>query len=119
MANGDTTLLAKLVQAVRGLGYILNRRNAVAFAAVTVLVILVAAFLHVLMEDWRWLMAAGALLWGAEGLSAALADASGRARAVAGGVVMLCFVLAVLIVAITLKPYADVYLAGLRGPISI
>lgn len=119
MDNNERTSLARLIFALRGIGLVLGRPNGVLFATTTVVVILVSAFLGVQLQDWRWLAVAGALLWGAEGISMAVAEGSLRAQAAAAGVVMVCFLVALFVTAITLKPYADIYFAGLRGPIQI
>ncbi len=117
--------------ALEGLAFMLkSQHNAWLHVAASVVVILVASFLQVHVADWRWLVAAMAMVWIAEGFNTAVEHvcnvvspdhslAVKRAKDVAAGAVLLAALAAAIIGLLTLWPYVETLLAVLRGPISI
>lgn len=123
--------LKSVIHALRGLNFMLQtQRNAWLHVAATVLVILLASFLQVRLEDWRWLVVAMVMVWVAEAFNTAVeyvcevvppdySEAVKRAKDVAAGAVLLCAFGAVVIGFLTLWPYVELMLDRLHGPVNI
>ena len=129
--NTTSSRLSSLGKALKGLGFVLKRQhNAWLHLTATVLVILLASFLQVRLEDWRWLVVAMAMVWTAEAFNTTIAHVSsvvppdyaevaGRARDIAAGAVLVCVVAAVVIGFLTMWPYVELMMDRFRGPVSL
>lgn len=105
--------------AFQGLGFMLRtQHNARLHAAATIIVILVAWFLRVRLEDWRWLTVAIVMVWVAESFNTAVehvcdvvspgySESVKRAKDIAASAVLVCAAGAVLVGAVTFWPYFD------------
>lgn len=136
MADEPTrfTLAARLNSfgyAFEGLIFMLKtQHNAWLHFAASVIVILLASFLQVRAEDWRWLIVAMVTVWVAECFNTAVehvcnvvspqhSEAVKRAKDIGAGAVLICAIGAALIGVLTLWPYVEAMLTAMRGPISI
>ncbi len=129
--NTTPSRLSSLGKALKGLGFVLKRQhNAWLHLTATVAVILLASFLQVRLEDWRWLIVVMAMVWTAEAVNTAIAhvssvvppdyaEAAGRARDIAAGAVLVCVVAAVVIGFLTMWPYVELMMDRFRGPVSL
>jgi diacylglycerol kinase (ATP) len=123
--------LKSIGYALRGLNFMLKtQHNAWLHLAATVLVVLVASFLQVRLEDWRWLIVAMIMVWVAEAFNTAVeyvcdivspgySEAVKRAKDIAAGAVLVCATGAAVIGFLTLWPYVELMLDRLRGPVNI
>ena len=103
--------------ALAGVGYMLrSQHNAWLHLAITVLVCLAGWWLGVTAADWRWLIAAIALVWVAETMNTAFEyvcdvvspefhGSVARAKDIAAGAVLICATGAVVIGILTFWPY--------------
>jgi diacylglycerol kinase (ATP) len=103
--------------ALAGLGYMLrSQHNAWLHLAITILVCLAGWWLGVTAADWRWLIAAIALVWVAETMNTAFEyvcdvvspefhGSVARAKDIAAGAVLICAAGAALIGILTFWPY--------------
>jgi diacylglycerol kinase (ATP) len=108
--------------AFEGLAFMLRtQHNAWLHLVATIAVIVAGAFLQVSAADWRWLIAAIALVWLAEAMNTAfeyLCDvvqpefhvSVKRAKDIAAGAVLICSIGAALLGLITLAPHVLRYL---------
>lgn len=122
---------SSLGKALKGLGFVLKRQhNAWLHLTATVLVILLASFLQVRLEDWRWLIVVMAMVWTAEAFNTAIAyvssvvppdyaEAAGRARDIAAGAVLVCVIAAIVTGFLTMWPYVELMIDRFRGPVSL
>ncbi|ESQ85719.1 hypothetical protein AEAC466_00680 [Asticcacaulis sp. AC466] len=120
-----------LAHAVRGITFMLKaQHNAWLHVAGTAIVIVLASFLQVRLEDWRWLIVAIAMVWLAEAFNTAVEyvcdwvspEWSGgvrQAKNIAAGAVLICVVAAIFIGLFTLWPYVELMIDRFRAPISI
>ena len=123
--------LKSIGYALRGLGFMLKtQRNAWLHLAATVVVILLASFLQVRLEDWRWLIVAMVMVWVAEAFNTAVeyicdvvspgySEAVKRAKDIAAGAVLVCAFGAAVIGFLTLWPYVELMLDRFHGPVSL
>jgi diacylglycerol kinase (ATP) len=103
--------------ALAGLGYMLrSQHNAWLHLAITILVCLAGWWLGVSAADWRWLIAAIALVWVAETMNTAFEyvcdvvspefhGSVARAKDIAAGAVLICAAGAALIGILAFWPY--------------
>lgn len=107
-----------------------TQHNAWMHLAATVAVILVASFLQVRLEDWRWLIVAMVMVWVAEAFNTAVeyvcdvvspgySEAVKHAKDIAAGAVLVCAFGAAVIGFLTLWPYVELMLDRLHGPVSL
>ena len=108
--------------AFSGLGFMLRtQHNAWLHLVATVLVVAAGFFLHVSPGDWRWLITAIVLVWMAEAFNTAVeyvcdvvspdfSEAVKHAKDIAAGAVLICAIGAAMIGALTLWPYAFVFI---------
>ena len=111
--------LESLGCALEGLGFMLKtQHNAWLHLAATLIVIVLASFLGVSGEDWRWLIVAIVMVWVAEAFNTAveyLCDVVSpgysisvkRAKDIAASAVLVCAIGAVFVGAVTLWPYIE------------
>ncbi len=123
--------LKSIGSALRGLSFMLKtQHNAWMHLAATVAVILVASFLQVRLEDWRWLIVAMVMVWVAEAFNTAVeyvcdvvspgySEAVKHAKDIAAGAVLVCAFGAAVIGFLTLWPYVELMLDRLHGPVSL
>jgi diacylglycerol kinase (ATP) len=109
--------LASFRYALKGIVFMLaSQHNARVHLALTFFVVLAAMALRIHSEDWRWIVAATALVWFAEAMNTAfeyLCDvvspdfhpAVERAKDIAAGAVLLCAAGASIIGLLTFWPY--------------
>jgi diacylglycerol kinase (ATP) len=109
--------LRSFTHAFAGFAFILRtQHNAWLHLIATILVVAVGLFFHVSADDWRWLIAAIALVWIAEAVNTAfehLCDVVSpdfhasvkRSKDIAASAVLLAAIAAALIGALTLAPY--------------
>jgi diacylglycerol kinase (ATP) len=123
--------LKSIAYALRGLSFMLKtQHNAWLHLAATVGVILLASFLQVRLEDWRWLIAAMVMVWVAEAFNTAVeyvcdvvspgySEAVKHAKDIAAGAVLVCAFGAAVIGFLTLWPYVELMLDRFRGPVNL
>ncbi|HTM80479.1 diacylglycerol kinase family protein [Asticcacaulis sp.] len=123
--------LKSIGYALRGLSFMLKtQHNAWLHLAATVVVILAASFLQVRLEDWRWLIVAIVMVWGAEAFNTAVeyvcdvvspgySEAVKHAKDIAAGAVLVCAFGAAVIGFLTLWPYVELMLDRFHGPVSL
>jgi len=111
--------LRSFAHALSGLGFMLRtQHNAWLHLAATLMVVVLASFLEIRLEDWRWLIVAIVMVWVAESFNTAveyLCDVVSpgysvsvkRAKDIAAGAVLVCAVGAVLVGTVTLWPYIE------------
>lgn len=116
--------LRSFTYAFAGLAHMLRtQHNAWIHVLATFLVIAVGAGLEVSADDWRWLIAALALVWAAEATNTAFEhlcdvvqpefhNSVKLAKDIAAAAVLICSVAAALIGALTLWPYVSAYSAA-------
>ena len=109
--------LASFRYALKGVAFMLaSQHNARVHLAVTILVVAAGVLIGIGPEDWRWLIAAIALVWFAEAMNTAfeyLCDvvspdfhpAVERAKDIAAGAVLICSGGAAVIGLLTFWPY--------------
>jgi diacylglycerol kinase (ATP) len=109
--------LQSFAYAFKGLGFMLRtQHNAWLHLAATLMVVLLASFLGVRLEDWRWLIVAIVMVWVAESFNTAVeyvcdvvspgySASVKRAKDIAASAVLVCAVGAVFLGAVTLWPY--------------
>lgn len=129
--NTRPSRLSSFGKALKGIGFILKRQpNAWLHLTATIVVILLASFLQVRLEDWRWLIVVMAMVWTAEAFNTAIghvnsvvppdyAEAASRAKDIAAGAVLVCVVAAAIIGFLTIWPYAELMMDRFHGPVSI
>ena len=129
--NTTPSRLSSLGKALKGLGFVLKRQhNTWLHLTATVAVILLASFLQVRLEDWRWLIVVMAMVWTAEAVNTAIAhvssvvppdyaEAAGRARDIAAGAVLVCVIAAIVTGFLTMWPYVELMIDRFRGPVSL
>ncbi len=112
-----TARLKSFTYAFAGFAFMLRTQHNAWLHLIATLVVVCAGFgLHVSANDWRWLIAAIALVWVAETMNTAfehLCDVISpefhegvkRAKDIAAGAVLVCAIAAMLIGAITFMPY--------------
>ena len=117
--------------AMRGLSLMLKtQHNAWLHLAATIVVILLASFLQVRLDDWRWLIVAMVMVWVAEAFNTAVeyvcdvvspgySEAVKSAKDIAAGAVLVCAFGAVVIGFLTLWPYVELMLDRFHGPVSL
>jgi len=123
--------LKSVTHAMNGLGFMLKtQHNAWLHLTATVVVILLASFLQVRLEDWRWLIVAMVMVWVAEAFNTAVeyvcdvvspgySEAVKRAKDIAAGAVLVCAIGAAVIGFLTLWPYVELMLDRFHGPVSL
>ena len=123
--------LKSVAHALNGLGFMLKtQHNAWLHLVATVMVILLASFLQVRLEDWRWLIVAIVMVWVAEAFNTAVeyvcnvvspghSEAVKHAKDIAAGAVLVCAFGAAVIGFLTLWPYAELMLDRFHGPVSL
>ena len=103
--------------AISGFAYVFKTQHAMWFHSLTAsCVVLLGLYLHISASDWRWLVLAIALVWGAETMNTAVeivCDAVslehhpliGKSKDVAAGAVLVANMGAITILALTFWPY--------------
>jgi diacylglycerol kinase (ATP) len=103
--------------AVSGLAYVFKTQHAMWFHSLTAsCVVLAGLYFHVSAADWRWLVLAITLVWGAEAMNTAVeivCDAVslehhpliGKSKDVAAGAVLVAGIGAVIIVSLVFSTY--------------
>ena len=129
--NTTSSRLSSLGKALKGLGFVLKRQpNAWLYLTATIVVILLASFLQVRLEDWRWLIVVLAIVWMAEVFNTAIAhvssvvppdyaEAASRTKDIAAGAVLVCVIAAIVIGFLTLWPYVELMMDRFHGPVSV
>lgn len=132
--KNDFTLSSRLKSigyALRGLSFMLKtQHNAWLHLAATVVVILLASFLQVRLDDWRWLVVAMVMVWVAEAFNTAVeyvcnvvspgySELVKHAKDIAAGAVLVCAFGAAVIGFLTLWPYVELMLDRFHGPVSL
>lgn len=117
--------------ALHGLSFMLKtQHNAWLHLAATVMVILLASFLQVRLEHWRWLIVAMVMVWTAEAFNTAVeyvcdvvspgySEPVKHAKDIAAGAVLVCAFGAAVIGFLTLWPYVELMLDRFHGPVSL
>ncbi len=119
--------LKSFTHAFAGFAFMLStQHNAWLHLIATALVVAAGFVLKVSAEDWRWLIAAIALVWLAEAINTAFEylcdvvspefhESVRRAKDIAAGAVLVSAIAAALIGAITFAPYVARYSAALSA----